>query len=78
MWLSVAKLSEAKKRIRRFWRELSRKDSIFTGRQLEDEVVKFYNHNLEVFPPGFSPTDMIDDAFRNKVLIRRKNRYIII
>ncbi|KKT40001.1 MAG: hypothetical protein UW30_C0025G0006 [Candidatus Giovannonibacteria bacterium GW2011_GWA2_44_13b] len=71
-------IMDAKRLIKQFWQEMLLKDKVFTGRELETGVVSFFNERLEVFPPGYSPIAMIEDAFKSRRLIKRGNRYIVI
>lgn len=56
--------------LRKFLSPLNKK--VFAARKLENVVIKLFNANLELFPPGIGPGDLIEEALKRKFIWLRK------
>ena len=58
--------------LRKFLSPLNNK--IFTARGLENAVIKLFNAKLELFPTGYGPANLIEDALKRKIILLRKDK----
>lgn len=63
--------------LRKFLSQLNGK--VFAARRLENTMIKLFNANLELFPPGYGPENLIEDALKRKIIRLRKydKKYLV-
>jgi hypothetical protein len=63
-------------RLKRFFSDIPSRP--MTARELERTVVSRFNQSLEMFPPGYSPADVIEDGMQEHLIRQTNGKYRVI